>query len=188
MSFMELIDALRAYGVDVLLLALGVTLLVALLKKTVMKNVPKKVFVVLPFAIGIVLYAIFRALVSLSPEPFTSEIASTLEKGFACGCCSTLYYVIYEQFIRGRSVSPLYPLLGGECALQREQGASRRGEGTVLQGKLEYLFRPTHVRGRALESCFYPRGISLLDPKKVTVFPPRGVPPAGRFSFPRIFA
>ncbi len=124
MSFMELIDALRAYGVDVLLLALGVTLLVALLKKTVMKNVPKKVFVVLPFAIGIVLYAIFRALVSLSPEPFTSEIASTLEKGFACGCCSTLYYVIYEQFIRGRSVSPLYPLLEGVVPEKKRRQAA----------------------------------------------------------------
>lgn len=124
MSFIEILNTFRAYGVDVLLLAFGVTLIVSLLKKTVMKNVPKKVFVVLPFAIGLVLYAVFRALVTMSPEPFTSDIARTLEGGFACGCSATLYYVIYEQFIRGKNVSPLYPLLEGVVPEERRQEAA----------------------------------------------------------------
>lgn len=113
MSFAELLGAFRAYGADVLLLAIGVSLTVSLLKKTVMKKVSKKYFVFLPFAVGLVYYAVYRAIVTASAAPFTSEIARTLEGGFACGCAATLYYVVYEQFFRGKSVSPLYPLLEG---------------------------------------------------------------------------
>lgn len=113
MSFIQILGTLRAYGADVLLLALGVTLTVSLLKKTVMKNVSKKVFVFLPFLVGLIYYAAFHALVTLSAAPFTTDIANTLEGGFACGCAATLYYVVYEQFVRGSSVSPLYPLLEG---------------------------------------------------------------------------
>ena len=69
---------------------------------TVLKNAPKKLFVFLPFALGIVLYAIYRALVTLSAEPFTTGLAATVEGGFACGCAATLYYVVYEQFFRKR--------------------------------------------------------------------------------------
>lgn len=112
MEAMKYLSVFRAYGVDVLLLALGVTLFTSLLKKTVMKNCPKKVFVFLPFAIGIVIYAVYRALVTLSAAPFTSELAKTVEGGFACGCAATLYYCIYEQFLRTKSVqNPLTPLL-----------------------------------------------------------------------------
>ena len=102
MSAIQYLSTFRLYGWDVLLLAGGVTLLTSLLKKTVLKNVPKKLFVFLPFALGIVLYAIYRALVTLSAEPFTTGLAATVEGGFACGCAATLYYVVYEQFFRKR--------------------------------------------------------------------------------------
>ena len=102
MSAIQYLSTFRLYGWDVLLLAGGVTLLTSLLKKTVLKNAPKKLFVFAPFALGIVLYAIYRALVTLSAEPFTTGLAATVEGGFACGCAATLYYVVYEQFFRKR--------------------------------------------------------------------------------------
>ena len=102
MSAIQYLSTFRLYGWDVLLLAGGVTLLTSLLKKTALKNAPKKLFVFLPFALGIVLYAIYRALVTLSAEPFTTGLAATVEGGFACGCAATLYYVVYEQFFRKR--------------------------------------------------------------------------------------
>ncbi len=113
MSFIEIVNTLRTLGVDVLLLALGVMFIVSLLKKTVMKNVPKKLFIFLPFVVGIALYAIFRALVTMSPAPFTSDIVQTLKGGFACGCSATLYFVLYEHLVSGKEVSPFYPLLEG---------------------------------------------------------------------------
>ena len=59
MTVIELYGTLHRYGVDVLILALGVTLLTSLLKKTVMKSVSKKVFVFLPFGLGILIYALY---------------------------------------------------------------------------------------------------------------------------------
>ena len=103
MSAIQYLSTFRLYGWDVLLLAGGVSLLTALLKKTVLKNASKKLYVVLPFALGIVLYAVYRALVTLSAAPFTAELAATLEGGFACGCAATLYYVVYEQFFRKKA-------------------------------------------------------------------------------------
>ena len=100
MSAIQYLSTFRLFGWDVLLLAGGVSLLTALLKKTVLKNASKKLYVILPFALGIVLYAVYRALVTLSAAPFTAELAATLEGGFACGCAATLYDVVYEQFFR----------------------------------------------------------------------------------------
>lgn len=100
MSAIHYLSTFRLYGWDVLLLAGVVSLLTTLLKKTVFDGAPKKLFVFLPFAIGIVLYAVYRAIVTLSAAPFTTDFAVTLEGGFACGCAATLYYVIYEQFFR----------------------------------------------------------------------------------------
>ncbi len=124
MSFVQILNTFRAYGADVLLLALGVTLTVALLKKTVMKNVSGKAFVFLPFLIGFVYYAAFRCLVTLSADPFTAEIGRTLERGFACGCAATLYHAIYEQFLRGKRVSPLCPLLEGIVPEEKREEAA----------------------------------------------------------------
>ncbi|MDE6411780.1 MAG: hypothetical protein K2L02_04505 [Clostridia bacterium] len=117
MTALQVFNAFRTFGADVLLLALGVTLLTSLLKKTVMKNCNRRVFVFLPFAIGLVVYAVFAALVSLSADPFTKDLLNTVEKGFSCGLAATLYYVVYEQFIRSpkstEKQDPLYTLLDG---------------------------------------------------------------------------
>lgn len=115
MTMMQYLSTFRLYSAEVLLLAFGVTLVTSLLKKTVLKNVQSKVYVLLPFALGLAFYAVYRTIVTASLIPLSSEIGATFEGGFACGCAATLYYVIWEQFFRGNgeSVSPLYPLLAG---------------------------------------------------------------------------
>lgn len=114
MTAIKYLSAFRLYGADVLLLALGVTLVTSLIKKTVMKNCSKKAYVFLPFALGIVFYAAYRMIAEKSFVSVFTDL-STVEGGFACGCAATLYYVIYEQFFRanGESVSALSPLLEG---------------------------------------------------------------------------
>lgn len=127
MTALQFFTAFRTFGADVLLLALGVTLFTSLLKKTVMKNCNRRVFVFLPFAIGLVVYAVFSALVSLSADPFTKDLLDTVEKGFSCGLAATLYYVVYEQFIRSpkgtRHNDPLYTLLDGIVPEEKREEA-----------------------------------------------------------------
>lgn len=115
MTVVQIVGALRLYGADVLLIALGVTLLTSLIKRTLLKNFSGKVYVFLPFAIGVLIYACYRMIITLSAAPLTEELLSTCEGGFACGSVATIYYVVYEQFLRrGKTeLSPLLPLLEG---------------------------------------------------------------------------
>ena len=62
MTVIELFGVLNRFGVDVLVLAFGVTFLTSLLKKTVMKSVNRKVFVFLPFGLGILIYTVYSIL------------------------------------------------------------------------------------------------------------------------------
>ena len=100
MTILQYLSAFRLFGGDVLVLGLVVTIAVSVLKKTVLKNATKKLFVFLSFVLGTVLFAAYRCLAELSAAPLTSGLAETFESGFACGCAATLYYVVYEQFLR----------------------------------------------------------------------------------------
>ena len=112
MSVLQVFEVLRQYGADVLILAVAVTFVTALLKKTVLKKCSNKVYVFLPFVVGIVLYAAYRMAVTTSVAPLTRETVSTLEGGFRCGSVATLYYVVYEQFFRkNQRTLTLSPLL-----------------------------------------------------------------------------
>lgn len=127
MTALQFFNAFRTFGVDVLLLALGVTLLTSLLKLTVMKNCNKKTFVFLPFVIGIVVYAVFSALVTLSADPFTKDLLVTIEKGISCGLAATMYYVVYEQFFRSpkkTTADPLLSLLEGIVPEEKREDAA----------------------------------------------------------------
>ena len=136
MTMIQYLNAFRTFGADVLLLALGVTLATSLFKKTVFKNCSKKLFVFLPFAIGLVVYTAYRALATWSIAPFTDELFQTCEGGFACGCAATLYYVVYEQFFRTHKtvkepsasspLSPLAPLLQGYVAENFAEAAANK--------------------------------------------------------------
>lgn len=128
MTALQYFNGLRTFGADVLLLALGVTLLTSLLKTTVMKNCTKKVFVFLPFVIGIIVYASFSALVTLSADPFTKDLLVTIEKGISCGLAATTYYVVYEQFFRSSkktTASPLLSLLEGIIPEEKREDAAK---------------------------------------------------------------
>lgn len=138
MSLIQYVNAFRTFGADVLLLALGVTLVTSLLKKTVFKNCSKKLFVFLPFALGLVAYATYRAIAAWSAAPFVGDLCKTLEGGFACGCAATLYYVVYEQFFRGnKKATALAPLLDGFVPQEKVQEAEDKllKESTGLDGE-----------------------------------------------------
>ncbi len=127
MSMMQFLSTFRLYGPMVLLLAGGVTLLCSLLKKTVLKNCNKKLFVFLPFAVGIAAYAAYRAILYAIWREVEISLTLILEGGFGCGCAATLYYVAYEQFFKkGKTTaSPVLPLLEGTVSEEkREECAS----------------------------------------------------------------
>ena len=114
MTAVQFVNALRQYGADVLILAVGVTLITSLLKKTVLKKCPNKVYVFLPFLLGLLLYAIFRMVATWSVVPLTNELCGTIESGLGCGSVATIYYVIYEQFFKkGKTTLSLSPALEG---------------------------------------------------------------------------
>lgn len=144
MTAVEFVNALRHFGVDVLLLAAGVTLVTSLLKKTVLKTLSAKLYVFLPFLIGVAVYAVYRMLATWSVLPVTEELKLTLEGGFSCGSAATLYYAVYEQFVRGtKKVSPVLPLLGFVAEDKRKKAADEifaaRGEEDVGSRVIEIL-------------------------------------------------
>ncbi len=110
---LDYLGTFRFYSADVLLIALGVTLVTSTLKKTLFKDKTSRLLNFLPFALGLVFYAVFRLIVTASILPLTKDVLDTLEGGFACGCASTLYYVLYLEFKQGKSVPAVYPLLDG---------------------------------------------------------------------------
>ena len=121
---------LRDCRADVLLLSAGVTLVCALLKKTALKRCPKKVYFFLPFGVGIVLFAAYRSIATLSVYPLSEGWAETLEGGLSCGSAATALYVLYEQFLRKEKGSPLYDVLEGLVPEEmRKEAADALAEG-----------------------------------------------------------
>lgn len=127
MSAIQYLSSFVSNGWQALLLAVGVAIVTLLLKKTVLKNLPGKVFTFLPFVLGIVFFAVYRALATLSWEPFTTDIATTLNGGFTCGCIAVLCFVACRQLAQkvgdrtsgsanGADLSPVAPLLEGYVA------------------------------------------------------------------------
>ena len=146
MTAVQLVNVLRNFGVDVLILALAVTLLTALLKKTVLKNFPNKVYVFLPFLLGLLLYATYRMAALWSITPLTSDIRTTIEGGISCGSAATLYHVIYEQFFRKKKTTPasLLTLLEGIVAEgEKEEAAKELTEGCKSTVELLSFVRET---------------------------------------------
>lgn len=102
MTVFEIIDAFAFYGLDVILLAAATSILVQILKLTLLKNCQKKIITFLPFLIGALLYTGYSALVNLSIRYVLDNYVSMLEHGFSVGALSTLVYVWYEQFVRNK--------------------------------------------------------------------------------------
>ena len=119
MTILQYLSAFRLFGGDVLVLGFAVTVAVSVLKKTALRNASKKLFVFAPFVLGTLLFAAYRCLATLSAAPLTDDIAAIFEGGFACGCAATLYYVVYEQFLRAKQNAA-----GGTAAAQSEDTAA----------------------------------------------------------------
>ena len=147
MSAIQYLSSFVSNGWQALLLAVGVALVTFILEKTVLKKVPEKVFTFLPFALGIVAFAVYRALLLLSPAPFTTELAVTLEGGFTCGCVAILLHVACVQLARkvgergkADAVYPVAPLLEGyvpeetrEAVAQTLEAGARQKTGEALR-------------------------------------------------------
>lgn len=102
MTVFEIIEAFTFYGLDVILLAAATSVLVQILKLTLLKKCQKKIITFLPFFIGTLLYTGYSALIKLSFRYVVDNYVSVLEHGFSVGALSTLIYVWYEQFVRNK--------------------------------------------------------------------------------------
>ena len=106
-TIIQLINTFTFYGIDIVLLAVLTTITVAIIKKLLFKKASKKILTFLPFIVGTLFYCGYSALVNLSFAPIVNAISEHLEKGFAVGATATILYVVYEQFVRGDSSTPL---------------------------------------------------------------------------------
>lgn len=102
MSLIRIIATFTFYGIDVTALALATSLATQILKKLFFKRV-KKLATFLPFILGTIFYAAYAAARNGSLSCLLDEYVSVLEHGISVGAVATLYYVLYEQFIREKS-------------------------------------------------------------------------------------
>ncbi|GEM_PF-2145621 len=94
MTIAQLIDLLRSYGVDILILGAADALLTALIGKIPEKILPKKYLTFIPFLLGFLLYALFFPLIkNLSAEDFSV----VLERGFGVGLTAILCNLLFAR-------------------------------------------------------------------------------------------
>ncbi len=105
MTFIEIIDAFTFYGIDVILLAFLTATITQVLKITILKRVKKKILTFLPFALGILFYAVYAAVRNMSLSYLVTEYVCIIEHGISVGAAATLMYVMYEQFVREKKNS-----------------------------------------------------------------------------------
>lgn len=106
LTFVEIIDLFTFYGVDVVIIGAITCVLTQILKTTVLKNAPNKVYAFLPVVIGTLMYFAYAMLTHLSFEYAVQNFTFLLDKGFTVGGAATIIYVICEQFVRGGSSLP----------------------------------------------------------------------------------
>lgn len=100
LSFIQIINTFTFYGLDIGALALLTCAITQLIKRLFFKTARKKLVTFMPFIIGTALYAVYAVIRNLSFEYLLNEYVSILEHGISVGAVATLYYVLYEQFIR----------------------------------------------------------------------------------------
>ena len=101
MSLFQIFNAFEKYSLDILFLALIVVIITSFIKRIVLKNKFKKIITFVPFIVGIAVYILYMYVL----ENVALEKLLTMENfnsGFKTGGISTVYYIFYEQFIRGK--------------------------------------------------------------------------------------
>ena len=100
MDWLQIVSVLDAFEADILAVGAIVYVATFLLKKTLLKKLPKKYLTAVPFILGMLLYAAFTALFRFSIRELWAEPQETIQNGLASGSAATVIHVIYEQFIR----------------------------------------------------------------------------------------
>ena len=103
MSIFRFVDTFTCYGADVAGLAVLAAILTQVLKKTLLKNADKKLITFIPFAAGILLYAARMAIEDIGLFCSADAYLTLFERGIYVGALATAGYVMYEQFLRGKS-------------------------------------------------------------------------------------
>lgn len=98
MTFVQITNIFKEYSLIVLLLAAIVCGLTALIKIWV-PDKQKKFLTFLPFILGIIVYGIYLLIAKGAPEVLKADTVIT---GFECGTAATIYYILYEQFIKNK--------------------------------------------------------------------------------------
>ena len=101
MNLAQVSDIMKEYSLSVLLIAFIVCGLTSLIKKWT-PNHKKKFLTFVPFILGIILCAVYLLITEGASEILKSD---TLTSGFQCGAAATTYYILYEQFIRGKNIA-----------------------------------------------------------------------------------
>lgn len=103
MTFFEIMDLIAFYGVDVFVLAVLTSCLSRILKTTVLKNAPDKLYTLLPFIVGVIVYIIYTVISRVSFSYAFLNFGVVFEQGIKTGGVATVVYIVYEQFIRGKT-------------------------------------------------------------------------------------
>ena len=111
MQISHIVALLQTYRLDCLLLALPVCGLTALVKRFVPARA-KKFLTLAPFLFGVAACAAYAALLAGSAA---LDWHTLLGDGLRCGGVATVYYIAYEQFVRGKR-APL-PASAAEIAV-----------------------------------------------------------------------
>jgi len=101
MSLFQIFNAFEKYSFDILFLALIVVILTSFIKRIILKNKYKKIVTFVPFIIGICVYLLYLY-VFLNKNIVNLITTENIKNGFKIGGISTVYYIFYEQFIRGK--------------------------------------------------------------------------------------
>jgi len=98
MTIVQFISAMERYSVDVLFLGIAVCLITSIIKKIIPTN-KKKYMTFVPFLTGCIVYGLYMFFTDKSYNIFSM---STVVKGIESGAAATIYYVMFEQFVRGK--------------------------------------------------------------------------------------
>jgi hypothetical protein len=101
MSLFQIFNAFEKYSFDVLFLALIVVIITSFIKRIILKNKYKKIVTFIPFFVGIAVYILYLY-VFFNKNIKILITTENIKNGFITGGLSTVYYVFYEQFIRGK--------------------------------------------------------------------------------------
>lgn len=105
MTFIEIMRFITFYGVDIAVLGIVTCVLTQLLKTTLLKKAPNKLYAFMPVILGSVLYAVYTMIAHMSFCYAFENIGSVLENGFTVGAAATVIYVVCEQFTRKKNSS-----------------------------------------------------------------------------------